>query len=103
MSSIVKYACNELSGVEIECIIVDGQPWFKAKQVAQALGYSDTKQTIQTNVDDEDKKQYKHLVVTSQGGKNTPLGGTTSNAVFVNESGLYSLILRSNKPEAKVF
>ena len=72
MSSIVKYACNELSGVEIECIIVDGQPWFKAKQIVQALGYSDTKQTIQTNVNDEDNKQYKHLVVTSQGGKNTP-------------------------------
>jgi prophage antirepressor-like protein len=103
MSSIVKYACDELSGAEIECIIIEGEPWFKAKQVAQALGYSDTKQTIQTNVDDEDKKQYKHLVVRSQGGKNTPLGGTTSNAVFVNESGLYSLILRSNKPEAKVF
>ena len=74
MSSIVKYACDELSGAEIECINVDGQPWFKAKQIAQALGYSDTKQTIRTNVDDEDKKQYKHLVVTSQGGKNTPLG-----------------------------
>ena len=73
MSSIVKYACNELSGVEVECIIVDGQPWFKARQVAQALGYSDTKQTIQTNVDDEDKKQYKDLDVTTRGGVFTPL------------------------------
>ena len=67
MSSIVKYACNELSGVEIECIIVDGQPWFKARQVAQALGYIKTKQAIQINVEDEDKKQYKDLVDTSRG------------------------------------
>ena len=65
--------------------------------------YIKTKQAIQINVDDEDKKQYKDLVVTSHGGKNNPLGGTISNAVFVNESGLYSLILRSNKAEAKVF
>jgi prophage antirepressor-like protein len=103
MSSIVKYACNELGGAEIECIVVDDEPWFKAKQVAQALGYSDTKQTIQTNVDDEDKKQYKDLDVTSRGGVFTPSRGTAHNAVFVNESGLYSLILRSNKAEAKVF
>ena len=59
MSSIVKYACDELSGAEIECIIIEGEPWFKAKQVAEALGYTNTKRAVQTNIDDEDKKQYK--------------------------------------------
>jgi prophage antirepressor-like protein len=103
MSSIVKYTCEEFGGAELEYVLVKGEPWFKAKQVAQALGYSKTNQAIQINVDDEDKQQHKDLVVTSHGGKHTPLGGTVSNAVFVNESGLYSLIVRSNKAEAKVF
>jgi prophage antirepressor-like protein len=103
MDSIVKFACDELDGTEIECVLVKGEPWFKAKQVAEALGYIKTKQAIQINVDDEDKKQYKDLDVTSHGPIYRPVGGTVSNAVYVNESGLYSLILRSTKPEAKVF
>ena len=38
MDSIVKYACEELDGAELECILVKDEPWFKAKQIAQALG-----------------------------------------------------------------
>jgi hypothetical protein len=67
------------------------------------LGYNNTKKAVQTNVDDEDKEQYKDLVDTSRGPLYCPPGGTASNAFFVNESGLYSFILRSNKPEAEVF
>ena len=103
MDSIVKYSCEDIAGVEISCVIAKGEPWFKAKEIAEALGYSNSKQAVLLNVDEEDKTQYKNLDVTSHGLKNNPLGGTVSNAVFVNESGLYSLILRSNKAEAKVF
>jgi prophage antirepressor-like protein len=92
-----------LQGAEITCVLVQGEPWFKAKEIAATLGYSNTKQAVQINVDDEDKKQYKHLDAQSPGLKSNPAGGTVSYAVFVNESGLYSLILRSNKAEAKVF
>ena len=103
MDSIVKYACEELGGAELECIMVKDEPWFKAKQIVTVLDYNNTKRAVQTNVDDEDKRQYKDLVDTSRGALYCPPGGTASNALFVNESGLYSLILRSNKAEAKVF
>jgi len=103
MESLVKFSCEELQGAEITCVLVQGEPWFKAKEIALTLGYSNAKQAVQLNVDDEDKTQYKYLDVTSHGLKNKPVGGTVSNAVFVNESGLYSLVLRSNKAEAKVF
>ena len=103
MDSIVKYACEELGGVEIECILVKGAPWFKAKQVAEALGYTNTKRAVQTNIDDEDKTQYKNLVCNVHGSLYCPLDASDLNVVFINESGLYSLILRSHKAEAKVF
>ena len=61
MDSIVKYACEEFDGAEIECVIVCNEPWFKAKQIAQTLGYSKTNQAIQINVDDEDKKTIQRL------------------------------------------
>ena len=74
MDSIVKYACEELGGAELECIMVKDEPWFKAKQIVTVLDYNNTKRAVQTNVDDEDKKPYKDLVVTSHGSKSTPLG-----------------------------
>ncbi len=39
MDSIVKYACEELGGAEISCLMVKGDPWFKGIDVATLLGY----------------------------------------------------------------
>ena len=103
MTSIVKYTCNELNGAQINCVVVDGSPWFKAKDVATILGYSDKKQAVQINVDTEDKQQLKSLVCMVHGGKNTPMDASDQNITFINESGLYSLVLRSDKAEAKIF
>ena len=102
-NQIEKYYCEQLSGAEINCVVVDGSPWFKAEDVVTILGYSDKKQAVQINVDTEDKQQLKSLVCMVRGGKNTPMDASDQNIMFINESGLYSLILRSNKPEAKVF
>jgi len=106
MNSIKKFSCEDIAGAEISCVIVNGEPWFKAKDIVTILGYGNTKKAVQTNVDDEDKKQFKDLDVPSMGSLDCPHDlsrGPLASAVFVNESGLYSLILRSNKPEAKVF
>ena len=96
MDSIVKYSCEDIAGVEISCVIAKGEPWFKAKEIAEALGYSDTKQAVKMNVDEEDKTQYKNLDVTSHGGKNTPLGGRVSNAAFVR-----SVFAHSSKRQSR--
>lgn len=68
-----------------------GLDWFMGKQVAAALGYSDTDQAVRDHVDDDD--QSKRRVIDNRGRNQV--------ANFVNESGLYSLILRSNKNVAK--
>ena len=69
----------------------DGEPWFVAKDVCNALGLG--RQQDSTRYLDDDEKG-KCLV-------NTPSG--SQRMVTVSESGLYSLILRSRKPEAHAF
>lgn len=78
----------------------DGNPWFVAKDVAEILDYADTKRAIQLHVDTEDKCVMGQFESQNQGGQIiTP----QNNTILINESGLYSLILRSNKKEAKQF
>ena len=60
------------------------------------MGYANTKQEIRVNVDDDDKKKMEEL----GGGSDYPLDANAQNSVFINESGVYFLVLRSEKPEA---
>ena len=69
-----------------------GETWFVGKDVAEALGYSNPLKALRVHVDDEDKG------VTEMG---TP--GGTQKITFINESGLYSLILSSKLPQARAF
>ena len=75
--------------------------------MALMLKYQNTAKSIQDHVDDDDKVKFEDLLKTrcvSMGHNET--GGLDWNdriTIYVNESGLYSLILRSNKPEAKQF
>lgn len=71
----------------------DGEPWFVGKDVAEALGYTKSRNALAVHVDAEDKKD-----ALIQG----PLGGTQTMTI-INESGLYSLILSSKLPTAKEF
>ena len=69
--------------------------WFKAKEVAQILGYQDTNQAIRKQVDNEDRK-YFPVERTGYSKRGRP-------PIFVNESGLYSLVLSSKLETAKKF
>ncbi len=71
---------------------IDGEPWFVGKDVAVALGYSDTFGALKKHVDNEDKQNCQN------DSFETPRGMT-----IINESGLYSLILSSKLPSAKRF
>ena len=60
------------------------------------MGYANTKQTIRVNVDEDDKRKLEEL----RGGySDYPLDANAQNSIFINESGLCSLIMRSEKPE----
>ena len=79
---------------KVQCVCVSGEPWFKGKEVATILGYKNTMQAIRVNVDDDDKKKMEELGGPILG----PPDGNERRTVYLNESGLYSLILRSEKP-----
>ena len=71
-----------------------GETYFVGKDVAKALGYKNPSNALQVHVDSEDKTSY--LIQVS--GSNYK-----ANTLFVNESGLYALVLSSKLPQAKVF
>lgn len=82
---------NYKEGQQIRTVVIDGEPWFVAKDVCGILKLSNPRITL--SLLDEDEKGV-HSIDT--------LGGRQETTIL-NESGLYSLILRSRKPEAKQF
>lgn len=80
---------------DLRTIEIDNEVWFVGKDVAEALGYSNTSKAIITHVADEDK--IIKMLPNSQNGK------TVGKTYIINESGLYSLILSSKLPSAKEF
>ena len=82
---------NEEFG-EVRTMVINGEPYFVGKDVAEVLGYTDPQKAIKMHVDDEDKLT-RQIVVSGQ----------NRNMYIINESGLYSLILSSKLPKAKEF
>jgi prophage antirepressor-like protein len=77
----------------------DKEIWFKGVDVATILGYANTKQAIIMHVDKEDKQKVSEITgVLKPYPKNIQ-----PQTIFINESGLYSLILRSKLEAAKQF
>ena len=86
---------HEMFG-DIRAIEKDGEPWFVGKDVAEALGYSNASKAVMVHVDEEDKQKVM-LKADSQNGN------VVTATTLINESGLYSLVLSSKLPQAKVF
>jgi prophage antirepressor-like protein len=99
-SNFVAHSFHQyLTGLSVRVFYDDSnQPWFMAKDVAEILEYSNTKQAILINVDEEDKAQLQNTGVCV-----TDHPKTQAHSILINESGLYSLMLRSKKKEAKEF
>lgn len=77
---------------KIRTVAIDGEPWLVGKDVAMALGYSNTKDALSRHVDGEDRRGSRIT---------TPSG--VQDMTIINESGLYSLVLSSKLPGAKKF
>lgn len=80
----------------IRTAIIDGEPWFIGKDIAEALGYENTKDALKKHVFQEDKRIFQRSQFATL---EIPNRGMT----FVNESGLYSLIFGSKLDSAKQF
>lgn len=78
---------------DVRTVTINGEPWFVGKDVAEALGYSNTRDALVTHVADEDK----NTVVISDGKRGNP------NQTVINESGLYALIFGSKLESAQRF
>ena len=102
MAEILKFNLNNNA---VACVLADGNPWLKAREVATILGYANTKQAITKNVDEDDKQTYAKILETLQVGglSERPPDSNDKNAIYINEPALYSLILNSRKQEAKAF
>ena len=77
---------------EVRSLLLNNEPWFVGKDVAGILKYTNTAKAIRDHVDEEDKLTERIV-----------LSGQNREAIFINESGLYSLILSSKLPSAKKF
>ena len=77
---------------QVRTVMIGGEPWLVGKDIATALGYTNTRKALNDHVDDEDKGVTKC----------DTLGGAQEMTV-INESGLYSLVLSSKLPTAKKF
>ena len=78
---------------KIRTIMKDNEVWFVGKDVANALRYSNPLKAIRDHVDNDDKGMNETF---------TPAGGK-QQTIFINESGLYSLVLSSKLLTAKQF
>lgn len=76
----------------VRTLIVDEEPYFVGKDVADILGYSNSRKALLDHVDEEDKLTSR--IVTA---------GQNRNQTIINESGLYSLIFSSKLESAKRF
>ena len=78
---------------EIRTLLINDEPYFVGKDVAKVLGYKNTRDALYKHIDDEDK----------DGVAIRDAIGREQNVTVINESGLYSLILKSKLPSAKKF
>ena len=88
----VQLFVNKELELEVRAVEINGEGWLVGKDVAEVLGYSNTSDALKKHVDIEDKGV----------AKCDTLGGS-QEMIVINESGLYSLVLRSKLPGAKKF
>lgn len=89
MNDVTIFRKDEFGAVR--AVTLEGEPWFVAADVCRALGLGNSSKAVMPLDDDE------------KGITNSNTLGGEQKMVIVSEPGLYSLIVRSRKPEAKAF
>lgn len=79
---------------QVRSLVINNEPWFVGKDVAEILGYSNPRDAISKHVDSEDKNSVAIRDGITRGNP---------NQTIINESGLYCLVLSSKLPSAKKF
>ena len=100
MSNLTTFNFNDN---QVRTILIGGEPWFVASDITSILELTNTTMAVQSLDDDEyrviGRGEMASLTLSSTEGQK----GGAQSMTLVNESGLYSLVMRSRKPEAKAF
>ena len=96
IEKVLHYEENEISVIKCRDNI-----WFRGKDIAKALGYEKTHNAILKHVDDDNKSILEDIRRGPQIG--APFKNEQGGSIFINESGLYSLIFGSRLESAKNF
>jgi prophage antirepressor-like protein len=86
---------------EVRAILINSEPWFVASEIAKALGYRDAHDM--TRMLDEDERGTHNVRIGKSNQYAQSFDTQDKEVTIINESGLYSCILKSRKPEAKQF
>ena len=98
IEKVFKYEATELPVIKYEDEI-----WFKAVVVATILKYTNQRKAIRDHVDPEDKRKLSELMSKFKRNESVRLKGNEGNSLYLSESGLCSLVLRSKLESAKAF
>ena len=100
IEKVFKYEENEISVIKI-----NGEIWLKARDISLALGYVNVCKSISDHVDPEDSYRIALGQLKKGVTKRNPLFHKTKqeSTIFLNEAGLYSLVLQSKLPFAREF
>lgn len=80
------------TGADVRTVLIDGEPWFVARDVAAVLGYANGNRDVARHTSERQRREYRI---------GTPSGMQT--AVLLNEPGVYRMVMRSNMPKAVEF
>lgn len=101
VSSVEIFENSEFGKLSI--ILLNNDLMFLGKEVASVLEYSNPSKAISDHVDEEDRKILNYKAYNESLLASLWVGNDFSDKVLINESGLYSLILRSNMEKARKF
>lgn len=90
--SVTKPTPFDFEAHPIRIVVIDGEPWFVAADVCEALGYTNSRQAVAAHLDDDEKGVT--ICDTIRGNQ---------QLTIISESGMYTLVLRSHKPAARKF
>ena len=98
IEKVFKYGETELSVIKCKDDI-----WFRGKTLVEVLGYSNPLKAIRMHIDSEDKEEMLELLYKKGAQNGHSFRNVQRETIYVNESGLYSLVLRSKLESAKEF
>ena len=84
---------NETLNCTVRAVVKDGEPWFVAKDVCDALGYGNSRDALSKHVRD----RWKNTAAIRDG-----ITGNPEKAI-INEAGLFALVMKSKMPKAVEF